>query len=521
MNLDALKNPASYPHPAANIELIETHISIAVLTGQFAYKIKKPLDLGFLDFSTLVKRKYFCDEEIRLNQRYAPDIYLGVVAISGTSDAPIFGGDCDGGCPAIEYAVKMLQFPQTQLLDHLLDKNQLGFERIDELVSVVANFHRRIQTDSLNIPFDHRDSVYKTALANFDTITAIIKDPNTLRQLASIEAWSKSSFYSLETILDQRAKNGFVRECHGDLHLGNIAIIDDHVTLFDGIEFNERLRWIDVMSEVAFLIMDLEARNKPSLAHRALNAYLQHTGDYDGLRVMRYYQCYRAMVRAKVTAIRLNQLEPESSEGTDTQGSFERYMALAESYIHTGTPWLVITMGLSGSGKTTRTEPLIEQGGAIRIRSDVERKRLFGLEEHDDSRSMMEGGIYTRSASGDTYERLADLAAVILESGFPVIVDATFLQAAQRQKFAKLAEKFCVPFTILHFDADYEVLKQRIISRQQLNNDASEASVAVLDKQIEKIQALSEQEKQYTVSIDETGDFPIELILKRVTQALV
>ena len=433
---------------------------------------------------------------------------MSVVAISGTLDAPIFGGDSDGDSPAIEYAVKMLQFPQTQLLDHLLDQNQLGLERIDELVSVVADFHQRIQTDSISIPFNHRDSVYKTTLANFDTIAAIIKDPGTLRQLAGIEALSKSTFNSLETLLDQRAKNGFVRECHGDLHLGNIAIIDDHVTLFDGIEFNERLRWVDVMSEVAFLIMDLEARNKPSLAHRALNAYLQHTGDYDGLRVMRYYQCYRAMVRAKVTAIRLKQLEPESSERIDTQGSFERYVALAESYSQVGTPWLVITMGLSGSGKTTLTEPLIEQGGAIRIRSDIERKRLFGLGEYDDSGSTMEAGIYTHSASSDTYEHLANLAAVILDSGFPVIVDATFLQEAQRQQFAKLAEKFGVPFLILHFHADYDVLKQRIISRQQLNNDASEATVAVLDKQIAYMQALSEEEKQHTVSIGEIGDLP-------------
>lgn len=513
MNLDALKNPAAYPHPVANIELIETHISIIVLTGQFAYKIKKPLNLGFLDFSTLAKRKFFCDEEIRLNRRYAPEIYLGVVAITGSYNAPIFGGDST----AIEYAVKMTQFPQTQLLDRLLDQNQLETKHIDELVTVIADFHRRIQNDSGVIPFDLRDSVYQPTLANFDAIAAIIEAPDTLQKLAAIEAQSKSAFHGLETVLSQRAKTGFVRECHGDLHLGNIALIDNRVTLFDGIEFSERLRWIDVMSELAFLIMDLEARDQPALAHRAINGYSQHTGDYDGLRVMRYYQCYRAMVRAKVAAIRLKQLEPGSSEYADTKQSFDRYMTLAESYTQPRTPWLAITMGLSGSGKTTLTEPLIEHGGAIRIRSDVERKRLFGLAERDDSESTVAGGIYTPSASSDTYEHLAELATGVLESGFPVIVDATFLQAAQRTQFSKLAEKLSIPFVILHFHAEYEVLKQRIISRQRLNNDASEATVAVLDKQIKAEQILSKQEGKLTVSIDASSVFPTELILKRVT----
>lgn len=508
ISTDALRNPDAYPHSVSQIEIIETHISIVVLTGNFVYKIKKPLNLGFLDFSTLAQRKFFCEEEVRLNQRYASELYLDTVPITGTADAPLFGGPG----PALEYAVKMRQFPQDQLLDRMLEHDKLDAHYIDELVAELAAFHLRIRTTNDTIPFELQKSIYEPTLANFHAILSIIDDSATRQQVEAIESRSLSAFTGLETTLAQRAHDGFVRECHGDLHLGNIALINHRVTFFDGIEFSERLRWIDVMSELAFLVMDLEARGQLPMARRALNAYLQHTGDYEGLRVLRYYQCYRAMVRAKVSAIRLNQLAPDCDEYADVSASFHRYLKLADSYAKPSQTWLAITMGLSGSGKTTLTQPLIEQTGAIRIRSDVERKRLFGLAEQASSDSAIGGSIYTSSASAETYQRLAELAGGVLASGFPVVVDATFLRSAQRRQFAELAQYIDVPFVILHFHADDAVLRQRIVARRQHGSDASEATLAVLDRQISTQQPLSETERQFEISVDATDALPLQTI---------
>ncbi len=508
MNINALKNPDAYPHSADDIKIIETHISIIVLTGPFAYKLKKPLNLGFLDFSTLTQRKFFCEEEIRLNQRYAAEIYLSVVAITGTLEQPTFGGS---GKP-IEYAVKMVQFSQDQLLDRMLDNGELQPSHIDELAQLMAKFHNNIQSDPATIPFDFGASVEQPVHTNFKTLADRLDDPQLQHQLAAIQTYADATLQQLKPILQQRAKKGFVRECHGDLHLGNIACINGQITLFDGIEFSERLRWIDVMSELAFLIMDLEARDQPALAHRALNRYLQHTGDYRGLSLLRYFQCYRAMVRAKIAAIRQDQLSVESVEYAVADQSLRRYLTLAERYTQPSSPWLAITMGLSGSGKTTLTQPLLEQTGAVRIRSDVERKRLFGLGELESSQSELKEGIYHRTASIDTYQHLLALSEALLEAGFSVIVDATFLQTTQRQPFIALAKKRQVPLAILHFEANHQLLKQRIETRQQRNQDASEATVEVLQQQIKTAQPLSANEKKFAIAVDASGDLPTELL---------
>ncbi|HEY7490540.1 MAG TPA: AAA family ATPase [Candidatus Tectomicrobia bacterium] len=373
--IQALTDPSVYAHPTTEIAVLQTHISWVVLTGSYAYKIKKPINLGFVDFSTLAKRHFFCQEELRLNRRLAPQLYLEVVAIYGTPERPRFQGE---GAP-IEYAVKMRQFSQDQLLSHLLNEGKLQVSHIDHLAHEVSAFHARIETADPLSRFGTLEMIYQPVQENFQYLFEAIDDPVRQAHARELEHWCQRTFVARRVDFVARKRDGFVRECHGDMHLGNMILQDNAVVLFDCLEFNDALRWIDVASEVAFLTMDLEDRGRPDLAHRFLNGYLEVTGDYGLLVPLPFYLTYRATVRAKVAGIRLGQSALPAEEVAHVRQAFGSYLDLAEQYTRPSRPRLFITHGVSGSGKTYSTQQLVEATGAIRLRSDVERKRLCGL----------------------------------------------------------------------------------------------------------------------------------------------
>ena len=511
--LQALHDPGLYDHPVAGFEVVETHISWILLTGSYAYKIKKPVDLGFLDFSTLEKRRYYCHEELRLNRRTAPQIYMEVVALTGGPERPTLNGS---GEP-FEYMVKMVQFPQERLLDRLLQQRQLGPGHMDRLAAAVADFHDRIAVAPLSSAYGTPDVIRQPVHENFQGVRGSLDDAAMGERLDALEEWSDRQHETLRTVFETRRRGGRVRECHGDLHLGNIADLGGRITPFDCIEFNDRLRWIDVMSEVAFTVMDLEDRQRPELAARFLDGYLGYTGDYGGLQVMAYYKGYRAMVRAKVAAIRLGQDDLDPQERRATRRLLESYIELAERYTRPRPTGLLITHGPSGAGKTTLSQPLLESLGAVRLRSDIERKRLFGLAPDADSRSAVGGGIYSRDASDRTYARLAELAREAIGAGYPVIVDATFLEQERRDAFADLAGELGVPFAILDFRADPEALRERVRQRSAAGGDASEADLAVLERQLQKMEPLSEAEQDRVIEVATTDPGAAERLRERVT----
>ena len=337
----SLQNSNAFAHPTEHIRTIETHISWVILTGMFAYKIKKPINLGFLDYSSLQKRKYFCHEELRLNRRLAPHIYLEVVAFYGDLSNPTMGGKGN----AIEYAVKMKQFPQHCLLNHMIENGQLSPNLVKRIAHRVADFHQQIDRARKNSDFGTPQQVLLPMTENFRTINAHLTEKALLNPLLPIRHWTWSQFNRLESLLWERKTQGFIRECHGDMHLRNIAFIDEEICIFDGIEFNEHIRWIDVISELAFLVMDLDDRAAPQLAQRALNHYLQETGDFGGLALLRFYQVYRAMVKAKVNAIRLAQGHISSSERQSLERVYRSYIALAELYTRLASLALSLPMG--------------------------------------------------------------------------------------------------------------------------------------------------------------------------------
>ncbi|MCF6251906.1 MAG: AAA family ATPase [Methylococcaceae bacterium] len=494
--IQSIQNPALFPHKIKYFKIIETHISWVLLTGIYAYKIKKPLNLGFLDFSSLEKRRYFCHEEIRLNSRLAPDIYLDVVAIRGTEDQPNLGHEGS----AIEYAVKMRQFESDQTFDQLLVRAQLTNEHLQQTAKAIAAFHSSIKQVAFNTEFGSASAVMQPVRENFSQILQLhgLENSDNLKHLSW---WSEQQYTVLLSILNQRKQTGFIRECHGDLHLGNIALIDNTVIPFDGIDFNPSLYWIDIICDIAFLVMDLQNRQRNDLAFQFLNSYLQHSGDYAGLKVLHFYLVYRAVVMAKVSAIRANQHKSAEDHQLDIS-KYHAYLQLATDYTQPFTPIMIIMYGVSGSGKSWLSEQIINRYQAIRIRSDVERKRLQKLSAQQNSHSGIDSDLYSQISNDKTYQYLLHLSVEIISAGYPVIVDATFLQQQQRNLFLQQAKQLQVPFLIVHTKADKHLLIQRIEDRSKQQDNISDANQTVLENQLQNIQLLCHDERKVSITID-------------------
>jgi aminoglycoside phosphotransferase family enzyme/predicted kinase len=511
--IDSLQNPSIYDHTIEYFKVIETHISWVILTGDFAYKIKKPVDFGFLDFTTLEKRKHYCEEELRLNRQLAPQIYLDVVAIHGSPQQPILTSNDQ---PVIEYAVKMRQFPQPNEMDHLLEAGNLLPKHIDQLARVVAHFHLTTGQPPAGSKYGDYQHVTAPVMENFSQTRLHIKDPGAIALIDQLEKWSRNECVRLQGVISTRKKNNFVRSCHGDMHLGNMVLLDKEPVIFDRIEFNNNFYFIDVMSEIAFLLMDLDYRQQHQLAWRFLNHYLQITGDYEGLTLLGFYKAYRAMVRAKVDALRLSQEQENSEEYKETLASCLDHLQLAAGYTRPGKPVLLINHGLSGSGKSFNTKKLAERLPAVTIRSDIERKRLYAIEADQESLAGAEQGIYTLEATERTYETLARLATAVLTAGFNVIIDAVNLKQAQRQYFINLANQLDLQFIILHYQADQDIMRSRIQDRLTANDDASDATLEILQHQLGQLESLSVDEQRASIEIDAEQQVDIENLKDRI-----
>jgi aminoglycoside phosphotransferase family enzyme/predicted kinase len=497
----ALRNPACYPHPVGRVEVLETHISYVLLAGEFAYKMKKPVNLGFVDFTSLEARRFFCNEEIRLNRRTAPDLYLGVSPIALGERFLVVGGEG----PAVEYAVRMRRFPQEALADRVARRGEFQARHAEALARSVALLHSQAAHTGARKPYGSEPAIRSEALGNFDELETLDTSPQSRARLAGLRAWTQHELDAHAGDFAARLEKGFVRECHGDLHLGNVVLLEDVPVAFDCIEFNEELRWIDVMSDVAFAAMDLHHHGLAPLANRFLDTWLAETGDYAGLRVLRFYLVYRAMVRAKVACIRARQARAEAGERAGALESYREHLALAGRLAADLTPSLVVMHGVSGSGKSTAARALAESLGAFTLRSDLERKRMGGLGPMARTGSAPGAGLYAEERTERTYGRLAELAAEVIGAGYPVIVDATFLARSRREQFRELARELGVDFAIAACDAPVDVLRSRLASREREARDASEAGIAVLEWQLSLREPLTPEEEAFTIAIDTLG----------------
>lgn len=485
-----------------SIELIETHLSWVLLAPVYAYKLKKPVHLPFVDFSSVQARKYFCEEELRLNRRFAPSIYLDVVPVRGPRKAPRLDGD--NGTGAIDHVVRMRRFSQSSLLRNLLASGGLEPTWLDGLARRLAVLHASAPA-SPSPGWGSPQRIFRSTAEVLASLQAKCADP----RHGTLRVWLEMQGAALSATWSARQLGGSIRECHGDLHMGNVALIDGDLVPFDCIEFDPGLRWIDVMSDVAFLTMDLKAHGRPDLAFRFLDGWLQRSGDHAGLRVLPFYEVYRALVRAMTAG--LGQPSPEPRPD---------YLACAAQWANPlrDTARLMITHGVSGSGKSTLTAQLLRAAGAIRIRSDVERKRLFGLGPLESS-TALGIDIYTEEATNDTFDSLRHRAREALLAGYPVIVDAAFLRAHERRRFQALAADLRVPFSILDCQASPVTLRQRVMARAASGMDASEAGIEVLERQLATRQPLESDERAFTIQVPTQAPVNIESLEARWREA--
>ena len=510
-----MDTPECFPHPVEAIRVVETHISWVILTGRYAYKIKKPVNMGFLDFSTLGDRGHYCNEEVRLNRRFAPDLYLDVVEIRGTLAAP----RVSGRGAMLEYAVRMKQFPDDALGLRMLENGKLTPGLIAAFARRLADFHGRAAVASASGALGSGTQIGQATVDNLNQLQTMLSITPDRNRMAGLRLWSLQEHERLTSVFQQRLERGRVREGHGDLHLGNIVDIDGELTAFDCIDFSDALRWNDVMSDVAFLFMDLVDRGAPALAWTFLDRYLEETGDFDGLEVLPFYVVYRALVRAKIHVVRAQQLTVLPSARPRLMAACCDYMDLASTYARIRRGGIVVMHGLSGSGKSTVAAAAAATLGAVRVRTDVERKRLHGLRPNARTASALARGAYDARFTRRVYAHVAGLASRAARAGFRVVIDGAFLKRWQRNVAAAAARDAGVPFVVLALDAPVPVLRERILRRLAMGQDASEATEAVLDHQISAYDPLEPDELQWTVRID-AGDGPAPLDLQRVDRML-
>lgn len=490
-------------------ELIETHISSVIVSKGFVYKFKKPLNLGFLDFSTLEKRHFYCDEELRLNRRLSPDLYLDVLPVYGSAEAPSLQQQGE----VLEYLVRMKPFPQQAQLDRLLHQQQLSHEQILQFARFIADFHQSAEFADRGLDFGKPEQVMKPVLENFQQIGEREQRVDIVLRLDRLKQWSEGFMQQHENLFLQRKQKGYIRECHGDLHLRNLAWMDGAPLAFDCIEFDPNLYWIDVINDIAFLLMDLYDQRQQELAQSFLNQYLEMTGDFQGLTLLRFYMLYRALVRAKIEAITAQQSGIAENTRRQALHNFERYLALGETLTETVQPLLIIMHGPSASGKSTLSRQFAGALPAMVLRSDVERKRLFGKSAEQSMASDFGQGIYSDEATQKTYDVLRELAATIIDAGYSVIIDATFNKPAQRQVFQQLAQQKSCRFVILDLKVPESVLRQRVLQRR---GDVSDADIEVLKQQLANWQPLQTHELSLAIEIDAAEEVDVDTLVARI-----
>lgn len=506
--IEQMLQPAFYPHSVVEpVRLIQTHVSYVLLTGDYAYKVKKPVNFGFLDYSTLEKRRHFCEEELRLNQRAAAELYLQVLPIAQVGDRFHLGAETGD---IVEYAVQMQQFPQDTLLTECFDRGELTAERLKELAQAIAQFHAQAATSDYIRTFGEVPSVRQSIDENYDQTETYIGGPQTQQQFDETRQYTDRFFAERQSLFQQRIAGNAIRECHGDIHLRNICYWKEKLWLFDCIEFNEPFRFVDVMFDIAYIVMDLLARQRPDLSTVFLNAYTEATGDWEGLQILPLYVSRQTYVRAKVTSFLLGDPAIPDQEKAAISETAALYYRLAWQLSQPKSGCIVLMTGLSGSGKSTTAQAIAPSLQAVHIRSDAVRKHLAGVPLYE------RGGddLYTPEMSAKTYGRLLELGLLLAQDGYTVILDAKYDRHALRQEAIAQAQAQNLPIYLIHCTAPMEELTARLEKR---TGDIADATVDVLRNQ--RFEDFSEAELPLVIPMDTTQKDYAALVATLVDRA--
>jgi hypothetical protein len=513
--IEAMQRPEFFPHRPAEVTLVQTHISYVFLAGSEVYKVKKAVSFPFLDFSTLERRRFFCHEEVRLNRRLAPEVYLGVVGIrrAGAGYRLTEGDDEE----AVEYAVHMRRLPEDRILTSLLERDQVRPDLIDSLVDLLATFHAGARTDPEVSAAGSPQAVARLLEDNFANarrfrgVTIVAEDDD------AILAFSRQFLSTHEALLRRRQDEGRIRECHGDLHSEHVCCTDP-IVIFDCIEFNQSFRNCDVAAEIAFLKMDLDFHDRGDLSDRLVSRYSRAARDPDLPMLMPFYACYRAYVRGLVDSLTAAEGEVAPADRQAAARSAERHFALAYRYTWTRVRGLLVVTGPSGTGKSTLSEALRRRTGFVHITSDVVRKRLAGIAARERLSGESAAKLYSPEMNARTYATMYDEASAVLESGRAVIVDGTFQRLADRLAVRDLARRHGTPILIVDCECDEGEIRRRLLGRQKKGEDASDADWQVYVQQRRQREPIGPEEAADVLRLDTAQ--PCERMVRAVESVL-
>lgn len=509
--LDEVSNdPNFYPHEVKSIEIEETHISKVYLTGPFVYKIKKPVNLGFLDFTTLEKRRHYCEREVALNQRLSHGVYLGVVAITKENKDYAL----DGSGEAIEYAVKMRQLPKERTMLELLRKGQLSTDMIKELAETLARFYKKAGRGKDIEKLGTRDAIRSNNEQNFEQTRRFVSNVLNREKYNKVQQGVLGFLENRSHLFEKRIETGYIRDCHGDLRSNHIYFLND-IQIIDCIEFNDRFRYSDITADIAFLVMGLDYQGFSQTGTRLVREYVKASSDHAVYTLLNFYKRYRAFVRCKVECLRLEEKKDDEKESREALEAARKYFDLAHSYCETFVrEKLWVVCGLSASGKSTIADEIAKIFQLNVYRSDVIRKRIFGFSPHESAVAEYEKGIYTPEATRRTYETLLEEAKKDLVKHKSVILDATFSKRYQRERVLELSREMKADPVFVECICSEETQRKRIFERKQ-EKSVSDARIRHLSKQRKAFEPLDEldEETHLRISTEKPVQSSIESVL--------
>jgi len=470
MLFDHLKNPQFYGPHVTSVQLLQTHISYVALTGTFAYKIKKPVNFGFLDFSTLDKRKFYCEEELRLNKRLCPEMYLDVLPI--TQDGSTLA--LDGTGTIVEYTLKMKEFPQENIMTHLLEQGKISEETIDRLITILIDFYQTQEPTEEITKHGEVSSVKQNIDENFNQTKPMIDITVPKETFWYIKNEVEKFFEQKKDVFGHRMKERKIYDCHGDLHSGNIVVTDDDIQIFDCIEFNERFRYCDVASDIGFLAMDLDSLNHPYLSSYLIEKYVEKSKDAGVYPLLNFYKSYRAFVRGKVHGFQLNDPHIDPTTKERLLASAKKYFELSRYYTHlfsldlqTHQPLLFLIAGLSGTGKSTVARKIAVDYHATLLNTDIVRKETAGIDRYEQHHDQYNAGLYDPKKIDETYESVLRRASLSLKKGNNVVLDATFQKKKYREMVHHIAGKHHATVLTIQCICPDATVKKRLDERMR------------------------------------------------------